>query len=293
VVVEASDPFLSWLDAPFPPADGFTPVDGKGGEVRAPARGRVIRVDADDLVMEHLFYENHVRVVIHSTLSGLDTVSPKVGDIVAGGAVIGTGRPTLSLSSEDDLSESAVPLSDPEAFVAAHRRLFVPQDEAVLALVSMDRQQMRIYDHGSQVGRYNVSFGQGYGRKERRGDNRTPLGMYFVTSKTTGPFEGWVGVFYGGHWIKFNYPNPWDATRGLGEGTITQPQADRIRESWSKRQLTLQDTKLGGGIGFHGWAEEWSDDGPRHLSWGCVVVHLRDIATVYAALPVGAMVVVF
>jgi lipoprotein-anchoring transpeptidase ErfK/SrfK len=47
---------------------------------------------------------------------------------------------------------------------------------------------------------------------------------------------------------------------------------------------------LGGGIGFHGWAGEW--EGPRaRLSWGCVVLHMRDVARVFDAIPVGAMVV--
>ena len=38
---------------------------------------------------------------------------------------------------------------------------------------------------------------------------------------------------------------------------------------------------------------EWPDEGPRHLSWGCVVLHLSDISNFYDRLPTGAMVVIF
>jgi len=38
---------------------------------------------------------------------------------------------------------------------------------------------------------------------------------------------------------------------------------------------------------------EWSNDGPRHLSWGCVVLHLYDISKVFDQIPRGAMAVIF
>ena len=46
-------------------------------------------------------------------------------------------------------------------------------------------------------------------------------------------------------------------------------------------------------IGFHGWNKEWPNDGPRHLSWGCVVMHLKDIGKLYDEVPEGAMVIIF
>ena len=72
--------------------------------------------------------------------------------------------------------------------------------------------------------------------------------------------------------------------------------ADRRAEglaAWEGRAPTLETTRLGGGIGFHGWAREWEDTGPRHLSWGCVVLHLSDIQTFYERVPEGSMVVIF
>ena len=117
--------------------------------------------------------------------------------------------------------------------------------------------------------------------------------MYFVIQKHKGNFGGDYGEYYGGYWIKINYPNRFDAERGVTERLISTDQRNRIASAWEKRAATLENTKLGGGIGFHGWIKEWSNDGPRHLSWGCVVMHLKDIPEVYDAVPERTMVVIF
>jgi murein L,D-transpeptidase YafK len=131
------------------------------------------------------------------------------------------------------------------------------------------------------------------GEKQVEGDNKTPKGMYFVTRKHRGEFPGAYGAYYGGHWIKINYPNRYDAARGRAARLITPAQESSIAAAWERRAPTLETTRLGGGIGFHGWAREWEDDGPRHLSWGCVVLHLSDISNFYEQVPEGSMVVIF
>ncbi len=74
---------------------------------------------------------------------------------------------------------------------------------------------------------------------------------------------------------------------------ITPAQAETIAATWVERKPTLGKTKLGGSIGFHGWIEEWEDDRPRGMSWGCIVMHNRDIAWAYDLIPNGTMVVIF
>ena len=74
---------------------------------------------------------------------------------------------------------------------------------------------------------------------------------------------------------------------------ITREQAEDIGAKWRRRASVPQRTKLGGGIGFHGWIKEWDNAGSRHLSWGCVVLHLYDISRLYEQNPEGAMVVIF
>jgi murein L,D-transpeptidase YafK len=152
---------------------------------------------------------------------------------------------------------------------------------------------MRYFEHGKLVSDYQVSFGQASGPKRVEGDRKTPTGLYYVVQKHRGEFDGPFADYYGGYWIRINYPNKFDAQRGKSEGLITEREQMLISKSWNQRQATLETTKLGGGIGFHGWIKEWDNSGSRHLSWGCVVMHPNDINQLYARIPVGAMVVIF
>ena len=73
---------------------------------------------------------------------------------------------------------------------------------------------------------------------------------------------------------------------------ISRQQQSAISAAWEKRAAPLQTTKLAAGINFHGWTREWDNSGPRHLSWGCVVMHLFDIQKLYDQIPEGTMVVI-
>jgi hypothetical protein len=141
-----------------------------------------------------------------------------------------------------------------------------------------------------------VAFGQERGAKERQGDNKTPRGRYVVVNKHKGAFGGRWGAYYGGHWIKLSYPNAVDARRGRARGLIDAAEERAIVAADARGALAPQGTALGGGIGFHAWIEEWADpppgDGPLGLSWGCIVLHVRDVAEFYAHVPVGAVVVI-
>ena len=41
-----------------------------------------------------------------------------------------------------------------------------------------------------------------------------------------------------------------------------------------------------------GWSGDWDLDGPRRLSWGCVVMRNDDLRRLFNQIPVGAMVVI-
>jgi murein L,D-transpeptidase YafK len=169
----------------------------------------------------------------------------------------------------------------------------VPQNEPALLLVSTERRRMRIRLQGESAVDFEVGFGQEEGRKRRQGDLRTPLGAYFVVGKSRGPFAGPSAAYYGGHWIKINYPNAYDAEWGRARELVTREAATGIATAWRQRRPTAQGTALGGGIGLHGWADDWDLEGPRRLSWGCVVMRNADIARIFDRVPVGAMVVIF
>ncbi len=321
--------FDAYLSNPFPPADGFDlPVgDGSGDAngdlgqpVHATAAGRV--VDARDfeqpwggvIVLEHVYYENHARKSVRSVYAHLSRIDVTAGAVVTRRQIIGAiGQdPEKKYSAHlhfelrtnalldatywpsthgETLKQIESSYLRPSEFIARRRSLPVPGNEEALVLIQQATNRMRLYRHGVQTAELEVAFGQGEGEKQRRGDLKTPAGMYFVVSKSTGPFEGDYASFYGGYWIKVNYPNAYDAERGLEQKLITRKERDEIIRTFWKRELTPQKTKLGGGIGFHGWASEWTLDGGSRLSWGCVVLHSDDIARVFEQIPLGAMVV--
>jgi len=293
-----------------------------GQDVHAVANGLVTfaencgRLWGNVIIIEHRYYENHEPRKILSLYAHLNKIKVNKADKVTRRQVIATiGQdpdktfqahlhlelrwdaslpatywPSSNGKSHDWISEH---YTAPSQFISNHRTLPVPEKEKTLVLVDQQNYKARIYEAGVMRAEFDVSFGQGRGQKEIEGDNKTPKGMYFVVQKHKGEFDGPYAAYYGGHWIKINYPNKYDAERGLAQSIISKTQRDQISASWLKREPTLQNTKLGGGIGFHGWNKEWQNDGPRHLSWGCVVMHLRDIGKLYDQVPEGAMVVIF
>src|SRR5262245_12969613 len=293
-----------------------------GQDVFAVANGRVVfaencgRLWGNVVIVAHVFYENHQRRNIRSLYAHLQTIKVRRGEEVKRRQLIATvgqdpdktfnAHLHLELRWDETLAPTYWPSSngkdekwmreryaEPSTFIAARRNLFVPQRERPLVLVDEESYKLRLYQGGRMKGEYDISLGQGKGSKAVQGDNKTPKGMYFVIGKRRGEFDGAYGAYYGGHWIKVNYPNRYDAARGRAAGHITPQQEAAITASWEKRAPTLENTRLGGGIGFHGWAREWSNDGPRHLSWGCVVLHLYDVSNVFNQISPGAMVVIF
>ncbi len=293
-----------------------------GQDVYAVANGRVAfaqncgRLWGNVLMIDHTYYENHEKRKIRSVYAHLQEIKVKSGAEVRRRQLVATvGQDPdklyhphlhLELRWDTSLSPTYWPSSDskdqnwvkehyaaPSDFINKHRKLLVPHRETTLVLVDQDSYKMRLYAKGSQHGEYEVSFGQSKGQKLVQGDNKTPKGMYFVFQKHRGEFGGPYAKYYGGHWIKINYPNKYDAARARSKGVINSAQEAQIGGSWEKRSATLENTSLGGGIGFHGWISEWENDGPRHLSWGCVVMHIYDISKLYDRIPEGAMVVIF
>jgi murein DD-endopeptidase MepM/ murein hydrolase activator NlpD len=293
-----------------------------GQPIYAVANGRVVfaencgRLWGNVVVLEHVFYENDERREIRSLYAHLDEIKVSAGAEVRRRQLIATvgqdpeklfgAHLHLELRRDATLAPTYWPSSngkdeawvrehyeEPTSFIKSHRKLFVPQGESSLVLVDQSLYKMRLYEGGRAAVDYDISLGQGEGEKRAQGDNRTPRGMYFVVQKKSGDFPGPYGAYFGGHWIRINYPNRFDAARGRAAKLITPEQESKIASAWERRAQTVETTRLGGGIGFHGWAREWEDEGPRRLSWGCVVLHLKDIDAFYSRLPEGAMVVIF
>lgn len=293
-----------------------------GQDVFAVANGRVTfaancgKLWGNVIVVKHTFYENHEKRQVISLYAHLREIKVKAGEAVTRRQLIATigqdpdklfnAHLHLELRLDESLPPTYWPSSnnkdvdwvkdhylDPSAFIKSHRKIAVPQSERLLVLVDQASYKMRLYQTNILLREYDVSFGQAAGPKKREGDNRTPVGMYFVIQKHQGKFDGPYGDYYGGHWLKINYPNRFDAARGIDEGLINAAQGSQIASAWEAREPTPQNTSLGSGIGFHGWIREWQNDGPRHLSWGCVVLHLKDVKEFYDRVGEGTMVVIF
>lgn len=293
-----------------------------GQDVHAVANGLVVFADhcgrlwGNVVIIEHHFYENNARHKILSLYAHLNEIKVAKEQKVRRREVIATvGQDPeklfsphlhLELRWDETLEPTYWPSSNgkdqawvkqhyaaPTEFINNHRNLPTPHQEANLVLVDQNSYRTRFYQRGVLRDEYHVALGQGKGQKLIEGDNKTPKGMYFVVEKYRGRFDQPYGEYYGGHWIKINYPNKYDADRGRAQSLISDQQAEAITLSWQQRRLTPQNTGLGGGIGFHGWNREWDNNGPRHLSWGCVVMHLSDIGKFYDQIPQGTMVVIF
>jgi len=311
--------FDKWLENPFPPAAGFSfPVgDGEGQgsheqPVTAIATGKVVVARRFDnpsglvVMIEHIVLDGNDKKRIRSQYAHLSRIDVHEGDIVRGRQVIGVigndpagARPAdfhLEIRSDRDLPANDSPSDhgyDASAFIRSHRVGFDPAAEPRLVLVDQGRYRMQYRVAGKVKREMEIGLGQERGQKRREGDLRTPKGIYFIVDKQKGNFGGEWAEFYGGFWIKINYPGPADAAWGLERGLIDQGTANAITTAWSDRKLTPQNTPLGSGIGFHGWASEWDGGAGAHLSFGCVVMHKADIEAFFEDVPIGTMVVIF
>lgn len=292
-----------------------------GQDVFAVANGRVAFAAnfgepwGNVIVVDHLYYENNEKRKIRSLYAHLHEIKVHAGQDLQRRQLIGTigqdpdktftAHLHLELRWDESLEPTYWPSSngkteawirehyaEPTVFINGHRSLPVPQAESTLVLIDQSSYRMRVYQNRQLLGEYQVSFGQGSGPKRVEGDNKTPVGMYFVISKHQGKFAGPYAAYYGGYWLKLNYPNRFDAARGRADGLITPAQETSISDRWEKREPTLEGTHLGGGIGLHGWINEWDNAGLRHLSAGCVVLHLYDISELYDKIGAGTMVVI-
>lgn len=298
------------------------PASDLGQDVHAVANGKVAFADfcgklwGNVVMIDHVFYENHEKKQIRSVYAHLHEIKVRTGQVVRRREIIGTvGQDPdklfaphlhLELRWDQTLDPTYWPSSNgkdvawvkehytaPSPFIRSHRSVPVPGRETNLILIDPPSYKMRHYQKGQLLNEYDISLGQGQGAKALEGDKKTPVGMYFVIQKHTGVFDGPYAPYFGGYWMRINYPNTFDAIRGRSQNLISSQQQEDIARKWSQRQPTLERTPLGGGIGFHGWNKEWDNSGPRRLSFGCIVMHIHDISKAYEHIPEGTMVVLF
>ena len=119
---------------------------------------------------------------------------------------------------------------------SADNRIVVDTHNSSLSV--LDGNKTLLVIHNIAIGRFGAS------KHKIRGDGRTPLGTYRVTSiKKSEHFH---------FFIELDYPSVDDAISGLKKGILTQAQADSIRSAHMRGTMPPQNTPLGGHIGLHG-----------------------------------------
>lgn len=155
--------------------------------------------------------------------------------------------------------------------------------ETLRLVVWKQRHLMQLMRGDAVVSQYRVSLGYvPFGRKELRGDGRTPVGVYYIYEKRPSDRFRWF--------LALNYPDRDDADRAFDAGRIS---ADTWADIWLADKFHLQppwNTPLGGFVGIHGTGgDPWKSRLRRVSDWtdGCIAVSDNSIDELYSTVPVG------
>lgn len=131
------------------------------------------------------------------------------------------------------------------------------QRNAVVVDTSKSRLYLFSNDNGNPryVADYYISIGKAGAEKIKEGDQKTPMGVYFVTANLA---KNQISDFYGSGAFPISYPNEWDRIQG----------------------------KNGHGIWLHGVPSDTYSRPPR-ASNGCVVLANPDMDQIGKSLQVG------
>ncbi len=181
----------------------------------------------------------------------------------------------------------------PSQFVNAHRKLTVPAEEKLILIAVKSDYKMHVIRNGKRDTTYEIALSQDpIGHKQRQGDNRLPEGEYKIIEKSRGPFSGDYSDYFGTGWMRINYPNAFDAEAGCRNGLISTEQKEKIIAAIKADREPPKTTKLGGGIGIHGWSGDWTADGTQNLTWGCISMHNEDMKTFQDLIPVPVKIII-
>lgn len=256
------------------------------------------------LTIEHRFLENGGLRTVWSISAGLADVKLKAGDPVKRRQQIGTiadrgAGATVQLYLEirtqwppPEEAGSVAGCEPPSEFIRTHRKLTVPAKEKSLIIAAKKDYRLLYCRDGKVVEDLPVALSQKpLGAKIEDGDNRTPEGEYRIIQKAGGPFDGEFGKFLGARWMRINYPNSHDARAALDAGRIGKGECEAIIAANAAGKMPPTDSKLGGGVGIHGWAADWPD-GPQNLTWGCLSLREADLKKLYTLAVKGTVVII-
>lgn len=156
-------------------------------------------------------------------------------------------------------------------------------------VISKKDNELKVEKSGQVVKTYHIASGKGgKGTKRRRGDSKTPIGTYRISSfKESSRFH---------YFIQLDYPNLMDAWYGYKNQTIDANDFKRIASAYKKREAPPQDTELGGFIGIHGLGvtDEKKLTIHQELNWteGCIALTNEEVNDLRNFIDVGTPVII-
>lgn len=162
-----------------------------------------------------------------------------------------------------------------------------------LLIAHKSEYRMNLFAKGKLLKTYVIALGQEpIGPKQKQGDNRTPEGDYKIIQKVRGPFSGDYSQYLGVAWMRINYPNNADAINAYKSGLITESQKNAIISANNSGKEPPKNTKLGGGIGIHGWYGNWPATDKQNLTWGCISIQNDDLSDLYGRVGCGTRIII-
>jgi murein L,D-transpeptidase YafK len=147
----------------------------------------------------------------------------------------------------------------PDPDMMPRQVLQLRDDQKHVLLVDARRSRLYVYENNAGklklVTDYYVSQGKSGVNKLKEGDQKTPVGVYYITSHLSGPK---LPDFYGSGALPINYPNEWDKING----------------------------RSGSGIWLHGTPPD-SFSRPPLSSDGCVVLTNPDLHQLASSVEIG------
>lgn len=196
----------------------------------------------------------------------------RLGHLIRGDLLLMHTQPVTKMGggakgSEDalrDLREEAMARlkflrERPDPNLVPRAVLQLRDDQKKVLIVDAKRSRLYVYENRRGqlhfVTDYYISQGKYGVNKLKEGDQRTPIGIYYITARLPGRQ---LPDFYGPGALPINYPNEWDKING----------------------------RSGSGIWLHGTPSD-SFSRPPLSSDGCVVLTNRDLYALSASVEVG------
>ena len=188
-----------------------------------------------------------------------DTLLAKVSPITPFGVPIESHSGVVDALKDEAMKRFSHHRDTPPANKLPEQLLELPSTLPEVVVVDLSASRFYLFENHARglqlVNDYYVSTGKKGARKSREGDQKTPVGVYFITGRIS-PSE--LPDFYGSGALPVNYPNEWD----------------------------VRNARTGYGIWIHGVPSSTYARAPR-ASDGCMALANEDLAAIWGELAAG------